>query len=123
MFGQRLRFIVTLLVAGVLVAGCSGRQGSALKQPQGARTSPVREISREELASYDGTRGRPAYIAVKGLVYDVTNAREWKNGVHAAWSSERAAGRDLSEFLSKAPPSHRQESFWDDLPLVGRLVD
>ncbi len=36
----------------------------------------------EELQQYDGTNGKPAYIAVDGVVYDVTNEARWAGGRH-----------------------------------------
>ena len=54
----------------------------------------------EELASYDGRDGRPAYIAVNGKIYDVSASPRWQNGFHPP---DHQAGRDLTEELSKAP--------------------
>ncbi len=34
--------------------------------------SEQREFTLEELAEYNGTGGRPAYVAVNGIVYDVS---------------------------------------------------
>lgn len=33
-----------------------------------------------ELAEFDGRNGHPAYVAVKGVVYDVSNVPQWKGG-------------------------------------------
>ncbi len=54
----------------------------------------------DELSRFDGKEGRPAYIAYKGIIYDVTRSRFWKNGSHL---TKHAAGNDLTDFLSKAP--------------------
>jgi len=35
-----------------------------------------------ELAEFDGRNGHPAYVAVKGVVYDVSNVPQWKGGKH-----------------------------------------
>jgi len=43
------------------------------------------------LSLYDGQNGQPAYVAVDGLVYDVTTA--FINGSHI----NHQAGQDLSE--------------------------
>ncbi len=34
----------------------------------------MRKFTREELKKYDGKNGRPAYIAYKGKVYDVSDS-------------------------------------------------
>ncbi len=42
----------------------------------------MQEFDQAELEKYDGKDGRPIYIAYKGNVYDVTNSKLWKNGMH-----------------------------------------
>jgi hypothetical protein len=42
----------------------------------------------EELATYNGQNGQPAYIAVEGVVYDVSNSSRWK-GVDATMGFRR----------------------------------
>jgi predicted heme/steroid binding protein/uncharacterized membrane protein len=54
----------------------------------------------EELSKFNGQNGEKAYIAYKGKVYDVTNSKRWKNGVHMA---RHKAGEDLTDFLALAP--------------------
>lgn len=46
----------------------------------------------EELAKYDGANGRPAYVAVNGMVYDVSLERTWGGGTHFSLY----AGKDLT---------------------------
>lgn len=50
-------------------------------------------ITREELAYYDGMNGRPAYVAINGIVYDMSDAARWAGGIHFGLH----AGQDLSE--------------------------
>ena len=77
----------------------------------------MRKFTREELKKYDGKKGRPAYIAFKGKVYDVTDSPMWHNGEH--WG-EHKAGEDLTEELKFAP--HGEEVL-KNFPVVGELVD
>lgn len=49
---------------------------------------------------YDGKDGRPAYIAYKGKVYDVTESYLWADGDH---QGEHVAGRDLTDEIGSAP--------------------
>jgi len=46
----------------------------------------------EELAQYDGANGRPAYVAVNGVVYDVSLEATWGGGTHFSLY----AGKDLT---------------------------
>ncbi len=66
----------------------------------------MREFTETELRQYDGSRGRPVYIAYKGYVYDVTLSRYWQTGMH---QDLHYAGLDLTRSLRKAP--HKEEVF------------
>ena len=59
-----------------------------------------RQFTVEELKKYDGKNGKPAYIAYKGRVYDVTDNYLWPDGEH---QGEHYAGTDLTENMSTAP--------------------
>lgn len=75
-----------------------------------------RKFTLEELKQYDGKEGRPAYLAVDGVVYDATGSKMWRNGTHVR---VHVAGGDLSGALLVAPhPKDRLNS----LPRVG-VVD
>jgi predicted heme/steroid binding protein len=57
------------------------------------------EISKSQLAMFNGSDKPEIYVAYKGLVYDVSASRLWKNGKHY----EHWAGQDLTEELKDAP--------------------
>jgi predicted heme/steroid binding protein/uncharacterized membrane protein len=67
----------------------------------------------ETLSHFDGNDGRPAYIAHKDRVFDMTNLKLWKNGLHM----KHAAGHDMTDSLPKAP--HGEEKL-EGLLLVGK---
>jgi len=69
-----------------------------------------------ELQAYDGQEGRPAYLAYKGQVYDVSDSRLWRKGLHVR---RHHAGNDLSADLVAAP---HDESVFERVPMVGLLV-
>jgi len=75
-----------------------------------------RKFTLEELKQYDGKEGRPAYIAYKGKVYDVTDNYLWLDGDH---QGEHAAGKDLTEDMASAP--HSEENL-ERVKLIGVLV-
>lgn len=60
----------------------------------------MKEFTKETLSNYDGKNGRPAYIAVNGVVYDVTNNSHCVNGEHHGMR----AGRDVSFDLTNTSP-------------------
>ena len=59
-----------------------------------------RRFSRKELSRYDGKHGAPAFVAYKGVVYDVSGSFLWPGGDHQAL---HAAGCDLTASLHEAP--------------------
>ncbi|MCB9154382.1 MAG: cytochrome B5 [Caldilineae bacterium] len=78
---------------------------------------PDREFTEMELRQYNGERGRRAYIAYMGIVYDVTDAPNWRGGMHR---DLHYSGLDLTRSLRKAPHS---ESVFQRVPAVGRLIE
>jgi predicted heme/steroid binding protein len=78
--------------------------------------SAQRKFTLDELKQYDGKEGRPAYIAYKGKVYDVTDNYLWIDGDH---QGEHQAGKDLTEAMANAP--HSEENL-ERVKLVGVLV-
>ncbi len=78
-----------------------------------------RLFTERELQQFDGTRGKPAYIAYDGVVYDVTGSSLWCGGLH---QDLHYAGTDLTRTLRKAP--HTSEVFSHaTVKRVGRLSD
>jgi predicted heme/steroid binding protein len=77
-----------------------------------------RVFSTDELAGYDGKEGRPAYVAWRGKVYDVSGSPEWEEGEH--WE-EHGAGAELTEELENFSP-HGPEAL-DGFTQVGTLSE
>lgn len=75
-----------------------------------------RIFSQEELSQYDGKQGRPAFIACRGKVYDVTASFLWKRGEHQVL---HRAGCDLTEALAEAPHGC---DLLEKFPVVGVLL-
>ena len=76
-----------------------------------------RRFTRDELTAFDGSNGRPIYVAARGRVYDVTGSHPWAGGRHMGVHS---AGSDLSGSLQNAP--HDSEVL-SRFPVVGTLVE
>ncbi|WP_084315770.1 cytochrome b5 domain-containing protein [Thalassobacillus devorans] len=75
-----------------------------------------REFTREQLAQFTGMNGQPAYVAVNGVVYDVTNNAAWSVATHFGLS----AGRDLTQEFASCHTG--QQWILDTLVPVGRLI-
>jgi predicted heme/steroid binding protein len=78
--------------------------------------NPEKKFKLEELKKYDGRDGRPAYIAMKGKVYDVTESDLWADGNHQGLHE---AGKDLTEEIADAPHG---EEILNNVKLIGKLV-
>ena len=62
-------------------------------------------ITQKQLASRNGSDRDVIWFAYHGIVYEVTDSRHWRGGIHYGhWS-----GQELSEELPKAP--HGKEVF------------
>jgi len=74
------------------------------------------DMTLEQLGHCDGQEGRPAYVAYRGTVYDVSDSPLWRGGVHMG---RHRPGADLTAFLSHAP--HGEEQILA-MPRVGDLL-
>lgn len=77
----------------------------------------MQEFDREEIEKYDGKNGRPIYIVYKGKVYDVTDSKLWKNGLHM---NRHHAGNDLTADIQGAP---HESDVLERYPQVGTLKE
>lgn len=96
---------ITMLVQGL-------RNGGSTNSPQ---PSAGRLFTLEELSRYNGRDGTPAYVAVNGVVYDVTNNAAWGGATHFGLT----AGTDVtSQFTS----CHAGQPILSKLKVVGKMA-
>jgi predicted heme/steroid binding protein len=91
-------------------------QESEMDAPAIAVQGDPKLFTRSELSKYDGKNGNPAYVAVDGVVYDVTNNAAWAAASHFGLS----AGRDLTGAHASC---HANQDVLSKLKVVGRLDD
>lgn len=72
------------------------------------------EFTKSQLALRNGQDKPQIWVALRGLIYDVTNSRLWRNGKHY----EHWAGQDLTDELKDAPHT---EKVFEKFVVVGRL--
>ncbi|XP_026157350.1 neudesin [Mastacembelus armatus] len=83
----------------VLCAVLCATLAEDLKLKSKAATKPVRLFTEEELKRYDGSEeGQPIYMAVKGVVFDVTKGREFY-GKDAPYNA--LVGKDSTRAVAK----------------------
>ena len=108
--------LIGLLGIALLTLSACDRYDSSEDEKDDEKQTEMVEITIEELAMYDGTEGNPAYIAVDGVVYDVTGVSAWSSGSH----NGGMVGTDVSSLIGSAPHGDR---VLDDLDVVGNIVD
>jgi len=114
-----LTITIFCFVLTALLAGCSKKEPmvisegqSTTAQEQEART-PEKTFTLEELAEYDGVDGRPAYVGVDGLVYDVSLI--FSKGEHY----KHMAGKELTQEFYSVHVKREIEKY----PVVGMVED
>lgn len=92
---------------------------SVLQQPAASSVPETAvTISQKELARNNGKGGTKCWLAVDGLVYDVSGSPEWVNGQHIPSRGMVSCGRDLTAIIRQSP--HGKDVL-GDLPAVGTL--
>lgn len=71
--------------------------------------------TKSQLALRNGADMEEIWVAYKGIIYDVSLSRLWKNGKHY----EHWAGQDLTEELKDAPHT---DGVFKKLQKVGKLL-
>ena len=77
-------------------------------------TTHLTEYTKAQLALRNGQDKPEVWVALRGIIYDVTKSRLWRNGKHY----EHWAGQDLTDELADAPHT---EFVFDKFIAVGRL--
>ena len=125
MNNKRMLVIAMLLAAALLLAACTPKPAATpTPEPPKATDAPTEapkatdapteapkaeeqkaeekslELTLEELAKFNGKDGQPAYIAVDGVIYDVSEVAPWKGGTHNGYES----GKDLTTEIKEKSP-------------------
>ena len=93
----------------MLVQGLENVGGAISPQP-----GMDRLFTSDELSRYNGRNGNPAYVAVNGIVYDITSNAAWGGATHFGLT----AGTDAtSQFAS----CHAGQPILSKLKVVGKM--
>lgn len=113
------RWLGFLLVglAAIALLSCTPPDSTTTTTTTSSTLSETLSLTLEQLSEFDGTNGKPAYIAVGGVIYDVSNSSRWTGGQHNGFF----AGRDLTTQIQTISP--HGVSVLDGLPIVGELVE
>ncbi|GAB4107693.1 hypothetical protein GCM10028791_01390 [Echinicola sediminis] len=75
----------------------------------------MRTFTRQQLALRNGQDKPEIWVAYKGVIYDVSASKLWKNGKHY----EHWAGQDLTDELPDAPHT---ENVFTKFEAIGHLL-
>lgn len=110
---HRIRALVFVFLFMLLFAGCAPAETAGHSETAAGEEL---QLTLKELAAYTGQDGNPAYIAVDGVIYDVTDVPQWKDGKHMGY----LAGIDATEFLKSAPHGAAKLK---GVPIVGTITE
>ena len=91
-----------LLVMSIALFGCSSTDDSssgnddsntATEEPAAPEQAEEKTFTLDEVHEYDGKDGAKAYIAVDGVVYDVTDVGPWAGGSIMTMKQEKTLQR------------------------------
>ncbi len=114
---KRLLPALLLMVMLLLTVAAAGACSATDKADDTTDKTELR-LTHEALAQFDGLEGRRAYIAVDGVIYDVTEHAQWKDGLH---HDRFQAGQDYSDEIRSLSPHGTK--MLDRVPQVGVLID
>lgn len=78
----------------------------------------MKEFELEALKDFDGKDGKPVYVVHEGKVYDVTESKLWRNGVHMR---RHNAGNDLTTDFKAAPHGREVLERYPQVGIVRRV--
>ncbi len=112
-----LLFITGLLLTAWTTAPLLGEKGKAKCETavKVEKEKPL-ELTLTELNKFNGENGAKAYVAVDGVIYDVTGVPAWKGGKHKG----NMAGQDITELIKTKSP-HKGKVL-KNLKIVGKIV-
>lgn len=105
--------LLLLLFAMVFPIACASEEVESKPIDEEA----MMELTLDELAQYNGKDGNPAYVAVDGVIYDVSNVPAWAGGIH----NGNMAGQDVTAVMKEKSP--HGTSPLEKLPVVGNIVE
>jgi len=94
--------IIALFVSSLVACSPTQETPAPLKDEEAVAEAVVEEemvLSMDELKKFDGKDDNKAYIAVDGIIYDVSDVPQWIGGMHRGFT----AGMDVTDEVNKSP--------------------
>lgn len=111
---KKLLLMIILLISSFSLYGCfpektpeketdtnmPAEQEVKAEDEMTADDNGAENFTLEELAEYDGLDGNRAYVAIDGIVYDITDSSYWNEGSDKRFE----AGKDVSDQIPDVSP-------------------
>lgn len=107
---------ILIMSALFLIPACSAAPAAAPEEPLSEQSEEL-SLTLEELKEYEGQDSAPAYIAVDGIIYDVSDVKAWNGGIHNGFS----AGNDVTDIIKSQSPHGL--SVLGNLPEIGIIEE
>jgi len=94
--------IIALFISTLMACSPTQETPAPLKDDEAVVEAMVEEemvLSMDELSQFDGKDGNKSYIAVDGIIYDVSDVPQWIGGMHRGFT----AGMDVTDEVNKSP--------------------
>lgn len=117
--------LASVLATMLLFASCSSGNttnevsstiNNEVSSEQQQEEQELIEYTVDTLAGHNGKDGARAYVAVNGLVYDITDSPAWQDGGHQG----QVAGVDITAMMESDSPHGVGKV--DEWPIVGKYV-
>lgn len=93
---KKLIVLLSIIVAAsiIVIATSSQKKDSAII---------VKSITVVNVQTADGKEGRPCYVILSGVVYEIKQGNKWKDGEHTPSEGQAYCGQDVTEIITKSP--------------------
>ena len=114
---KKIYFILMIFILVFTIVACTqDNAGTTPISSPGDIEGEMIELTLEELSQYNGQGGNKAYVAVDGVIYDVTEVPQWQGGSH----NGNTAGQDISDQIANLSPHGKR--VLNNLKVVGALI-
>jgi len=114
---KKIYLILMIFILVFTAVACSqDNAGTTTISSPGETEVEMIELTLEELSQYNGQGSNKAYVAVDGVIYDVTDVPQWQGGSH----NGNTAGQDISDQIANLSPHGKR--VLNNLKVVGTLI-
>lgn len=90
-----------IIIIASLIVGIAAVIGAVVAT---SKSGPkLRTVSKAELKASNGKNGKPCFVALSGVVYQIPQSLYWRDGKHVPSEGQAYCGADLTSVISKSP--------------------